>query len=229
MTHIVAGKLIDKVFLMSDCISTNNGHSFTNKLYKLESESDTYFAMSGNNFIFQWILALDLWLAQNRNPISNDFCSGTNDFNLFMSLLPHCIDNHPKKEEFEYRDNRLFFIDRQNVKFYNIVTDENTFLKSGQSGSLNINEFVDSLWGRREPKPLPLNDEPDLFESCLRYINNTSAENLLDFKGRFSYIVLDATGVVDNRPPFHSFSDVYSFYSSFPFERIDELHFPDIM
>jgi hypothetical protein len=228
MTHIVAGKLADRTFMMADCISTEHGtrkRKFVEKLCKLESSEDTFFSMAGNVFIDNCVHTLDVWYTVNNIKKSNDFCTGEVSFNDLKNLIERSLW-YVNNGDVSLGENRLFFIDKSNVVYYNLYFDDatNAIIRSDRK-ELNAGEYISSNFTNLDP----LNHEDfsrgDLINHCKDYLVTFMGKDRINFLDRFSFVSGYMGDTCEFQRPFKAISDLIAYGSEIKYDLLDHPNF----
>ncbi len=223
MTYIIAGKKQNSTFMMADTIVTNvetKQKTIVNKMIKLESSKSTYYTFTGVQFIDNCVRTYDFWLSNTKRE--SDFISGVNSIKELQSVIKRMIDTFSGREQMTLEINRLFFINKNNVIYYDLAFDSNNeLLKDAEKNILNDNEFIDSsvLTGIKEGIP-----EMDIQDFCKNYLAYLSKKNV-DFKDRYSFVELFADGKETFNEPFKNFSDLIALYNNVDFSELDNPDF----
>ena len=83
------------------------------KSIKLDSGIETYYTFTGSQFIDNCVRSFDYWLALNDKK--NDFISGFTSIGQLQNVIQRMIATFPGRDKLNLKDNRLFFIDKNNV------------------------------------------------------------------------------------------------------------------
>ncbi len=236
MTYIIAGKLEDSTFLMADSIATfkqdyKNSYTLTDKITKLESSiEETYYSLAGGGVISSIIYAYDRWLSKIRNE-SNDFITGEKSINHIERILNNItITNIIPKEESNASLTRLFFLDKNNVVYYNLddlrpVKDGIDVENIGTNLKLKfIKKTLETGYYIKSSRPgsnrIPINYVNKIEEYCKDYFKGVN-NGCPDFKDRFSFVELFNDKVSSIRLPYKKFSDIIAEFAVIDFEKID--------
>jgi len=179
MTQIIAGKLEGFTFMMSDCISNGETkRTIVDKVMELSSSENVYFSLTGSVFIFKCVNEYDYWLSVNGQV--NDFIDGENSINKLLEVIDimYKYEVEILNNRIKFRQNRLFFINNENVIYYDIyfVMKNETDIESMSytKNILEINQFVDSMLNSPvEAIPVRESWDKDLIkEFCLTDFKN---------------------------------------------------------
>lgn len=146
MTYIIAGKLNGSTFMMADCIVTNSQTSdtcFTQKLVKLDSSESTFFSFTGIQFIDICLKYFDAWLFDQNK--TNDFTTGDHSIEQFQVAIKMFLKTFPERDTLKLGSNRLFFIDKENVIYYDFVFDEDNNLKNIDKNIISEGFYASSV------------------------------------------------------------------------------------
>jgi hypothetical protein len=226
MTYIVAGKTKDNTFLMADCIVTNSImkiNTIRDKVIKLDSsENETYFTLCGNPFIENCIRTLDLWF--NLTNRTNDFINGETSFNSLVEIIGKTLNSY-KGEPFYLKENRLFFIDKNDVVYYDLkFSNSNILIKKPEKNILFDNYDIDSnLLSQSEPFYLN-NDTIEIYcQKCLEHSLKLSKKDY-EFKNRFTFINFFNNDII-YKYPYKRISDIIADFNEIEYSKIDDEDF----
>lgn len=223
MTYIIAGKKQNSTFMMADTIVTNSEatkKTIINKIIKLESSESTYYTFTGVQFIDNCVRTYDFWLKNTKRE--NDFISGKNSIKELQLVIKKMVETFPGREQMSLYINRLFFINMNNVVYYNLEFDDNNeLIKDSEKNILNTDEFIDSSVQTGTKKGIP---EMDVRDFCKNHLENLSQKNI-DFKDRFSFVEFFDKGTETFDEPFKKFSDLIALYNQIDFSEIDNPSF----
>lgn len=222
MTYIIAGKLPNSTFMMSDCIVTNsqtNENTFFHKMIKLTSSISTYYSFTGVQFIDNCVRTYDFWL--NMHNKVNDFVDGTNSINELKKVIEKMIETFPDADKMNLEKNRLFFVNQTSVVYYDLEYNENHELKREiEKFVVEENEFIDSSVLTHTKQGIP---EMEVEDFCKNYLKYFSKGNV-DFKDRFSFVYFKENDIIF-KEPFKHFSDLIAMYNNIDAGKIDDPDF----
>jgi len=224
MTYILSGKLKNSNYLIIDCISANsvtNEKTFINKLSRLESSNSTYFTLTGSPFLDNCVRSYDEWLLQNNNV--NDFVDGYNSFNNLIKVIEKNVATYNGKHKLSLGSNRLFFLNSENVVYYDLDYNDGNKLKNiYDKTELNEFDFIDSILFSKKQN-LKLDENVDVFEIGKSYLDKMSKG--IKFKDRYSFVQIFKNGKVDLRKPFKYYSDYLAMLNEIDYDEIDNDNF----
>lgn len=212
MTYIIAGKSKNKTFLMADCLvrTIDNDITLGDKVIKLESSlNETYFTSTGTEIFAHSIGMLDEWYIANEEK--NDFISGDKSINKLIEFI-NCLASinnslsKPVIENFYLGDNRLFFINKNTVVYYDLYYNGNNELINNEFSkySLGENQIINSLFWKgcsNDPKNEKLEQYDNEFERyCNKAIPNMKDAEKYDFQNKFTFVQFDEEGCLVKRP-----------------------------
>jgi hypothetical protein len=226
MTYIVTGKLKNCCFLMADCISTNkkeNKQSYRDKLYKLTSSENEYFSFTGTVLVSHALQILDTRLKQLN--LSHDFFIGSDSIKLLLDVIQKFLDVHPDKKNVNLGDNRLFFVNKNQVVYHDIKYNNlNEIIEYSGPIELKENMLVDSVLNF-PPEQIEFRKNEEVEDFCTRHITEISKQYKIDFKRRFSFILLNHNGEIIEKRPYKHFSDMIAEYYDLDYNIIDDKSF----
>jgi hypothetical protein len=226
MTYIVAGKLKNSSFLVADCIVNNaetSQKTFIDKVSKLDSSENLFYSLTGIQFIDNAVRSYDWWLhIKNRN---NDFIKGMNSFNELLLVIQRMVDSFSDKESLRLGINRLFFIDKNGVVYYNLNFNDKNKLEqdSGKKHVVEMNHFITSAidYPQTELKEKEDFDLKKFYSDALSFIS----KGKVDFKDRLTFVQIFVNGDTTINRPFKRFSDMIAMYNEIDFDKIDDANF----
>ncbi|MEI6347261.1 MAG: hypothetical protein WCP69_04855 [Bacteroidota bacterium] len=222
MTYIVAGKLSSCTCLMADCIVNRTGDTpiFTDKIRKLTSSDDTFFSVTGNCLIPESVEILDMWLFSLGRP--NDFISGNNSITDLVKLISWRFDKYHRTDGAKLDNNRIFFINRDSVIYYNLFYNENNLLTSNLAKTVLQNKKQIT---NMSPHPISFDliSTSNPLRYCKSVIDDLAKSENKDLKDRFSYIQLNSDSDDIIISPFKKISDIVAAYEGADYNLLDDI------
>lgn len=228
MTYIVAGKTKNSTFLMADCISTNedNNYTLTDKLVKLDSScEETYFSMCGNPFILNCILTINLWFKVSNR--TNDFIYGEESIKIFVEVIKKMLESY-HGNPFQLGKNRLFFIDKNNIAYYDFIFNQQNQLDlSPQKIIIPENNDIDAdVLTPSKPAPIELKKDETIESYCIKCLDFAlkRSKKEYSFKDRYSFVHFHK-GEIEIKYPYKRISDIIAYYNEVNYSEIDDTEF----
>jgi len=217
MTYIIAGRFKGSSFMMSDCIVTNREkRTFINKTAELESSSNTYYSLTGVQFIDNCVKCYDGWLVDHNK--TNDFIDGMNSIHDLILVIDKMCDSYPDKDQLNLGENRLFFINKDAVVYYDLKYNNIKILEGYPvKKEVQMNFYIDS--SIRFPASELSLEITSIENYCREHIHKLSKG--IDFKDRFSFTEILENGKISIKHPYKYFSDIISIYNDIDYDKID--------
>ena len=213
MTYIISGKLNNKPFLMIDSVSSSTDkkgvktHNFSLKLERLRSAEDTYFCLTGSQILSMCIENYDAILYKEHKTFDYTNKLFWDEIRAMYTTCCNGLDPHYKVKEADGA--RVYFIDKDNVTYYNLaITPFNT------QKSIIANNKVILPNGAYNPQvPLSINPDKTLYDFCKKQIELANSERLpgdkvKDFDNRFAFLTFDENGKSIYTSPLRKSSEV---------------------
>jgi uncharacterized protein YcgL (UPF0745 family) len=215
MTHVIAGKLNNKPFLMVDCIGTKKENTkdgcyvFVNKLNKFSSIKDCFYTIAGSDR-FKYAITLYDQKCHNENITTNFnesfFIDEVLDFFLKLIKRPESGGSGLYNNKF----NRIYIIQSDNLLYYDIKLDENDENPEITKTIVENNHIIPVEFIYGIPKKIKVEeyDNLDMYQYCLSKIKNVINIDCDNFniKNRVSYVSF-LNNNLDFRLPFKNNND----------------------
>jgi hypothetical protein len=197
MTYILSGIYNNNPFLMVDCIITSNKpdgtveYKFTNKLKKLDSVKNTFYAITGNHELSSAINLYDNWLLIDNQTkdllINNTIINSNSDIYEIIEIFKKLIEKHPEEANIKIQpQQRIFFINDMMIIYYDLTFVDGTINNITKhiisQDNLIIKSVIHSI-------PTFLKVNGDLYDHCKNKIILWKGSNI--FKDRFSFLTFE--------------------------------------
>jgi hypothetical protein len=225
MTFIVTGKLNTVPFLMVDCIRTTiyNGettYSFTNKLRRMESLTNTFYCIAGDEQLLEAISIYDNWLLTSNydndllTPVDTEKESVKEILEIYKTIF---LKKYGMEEVGVSKDQKIFFINSTDVICYTLKLGNLFKVLKIHKGIIQNDRKMDNSIGCFPTEFTTIAPHNTLYDCCKSEIIQLAGGDR--FKNKFSFITYE-----NNMPrviyPYKDIDDIIMDYFRYSYDKI---------